>query len=78
MKFLKKFLKSLSIRDLRVRHFGPKARIEATKKGLVSIEENFHQISAKFKSFGFEEIDLAEFKSGSLNAGLGFDVQTTN
>ena len=72
------FLKSLYIKDLRVRHFGPKARIEVAKKELVFIEENFHEISEKFKSFGFEEIELAEFKSGSLNAGLGLNVQTAN
>jgi len=72
------FLKSLYIKNLRVRHFGPKARIEVAKKELVFIEENFHEISEKFKSFGFEEIELAEFKSGSLNAGLGLNVQTAN
>ena len=42
------FLKSLCIKDLRVRHFGQKARIEVSKKELVFIEKNFHKISAKF------------------------------
>ena len=68
------FLKGFHIKDLRVRHFGAKARIEVPKKELVFIEKNFHKISAKFKMIGFDKVDLAEFKSGSLNAGLNLNV----
>lgn len=72
------FLKSMCNKDLRVRHFGQKARIEASKKELLIIEHNFQEILAKFKSFGFEEIELAKFKSGYLNAGLNLNVQAAN
>jgi uncharacterized protein len=64
------YLRGLGIRELRVRYFGKKARIETRKRDFAIIEQNFDQIVAKFKTFGFEEIELAEFKSGALNAAL--------
>ncbi len=67
-------LKEMRIKDLRVRHFGKKARIEVPPKEFVLIEKNFHEISAKFRTIGFDKIDLAEFRSGSLNAGLNLHV----
>jgi uncharacterized protein len=63
-------LRGLGIRELRVRHFSKKARIETHKSDFGIIEQNYNQIIQKFKAVGFEEIELAEFKSGALNAGL--------
>jgi uncharacterized protein len=67
------YLRGLGIRELRVRHFGNKARIETRKHDFRIIEQNYNQIVQKFKAIGFEEIELAEFKSGGLNAVLKFE-----
>lgn len=64
------FLKSLNIKELRVRHFGEKARIEANKGDFEIIRRNFHSIIKKFNTIGFHEIEVMEFKSGSLNSLL--------
>lgn len=64
------FIKSLNIKELRVRHFGKKARIETNKRDFEIINQNFQLITNKFKTIGFNEIELIEFKSGSLNSLL--------
>ena len=64
------YLRGLGILELRVRHFGTKARIETRKRDFAIIEQDFNQIVAKFKTFGFEEFELSEFKSGALNVVL--------
>ncbi|MFQ5709911.1 MAG: ATP-dependent sacrificial sulfur transferase LarE, partial [bacterium] len=56
------YLRGLGIRELRVRHFGKKARIETPKRDFGLIEQNYNQIIQKFKIIGFEEIELTEFK----------------
>ncbi len=61
------FLKDLDIKDLRVRHFGEKARIELHENDIAFVESKINFIKKKFKTFGFEEIELGLFKSGSLN-----------
>lgn len=61
------FLRKLGLRELRVRHFGKKARIETHKNDFKIIEKYYNEIIQKFKSIGFEEIELAEFRSGYLN-----------
>ncbi|MFQ5753314.1 MAG: ATP-dependent sacrificial sulfur transferase LarE [bacterium] len=61
------FLKSLNIRELRVRHFGHRARIETHPEDFEIIQKNFQSISARFNRIGFHEIELQEFKSGALN-----------
>ncbi|HEX9652382.1 MAG TPA: ATP-dependent sacrificial sulfur transferase LarE, partial [bacterium] len=63
-------LRSFNIRELRVRHFGDTARIEANPADLHVIRQNLELISGRFKQIGFAEIDLAEFRSGALNASL--------
>lgn len=64
------FLKTLGIKELRVRHFGEKARIEVSKENFYLIENSYNLILKQFQAFGFKEIVLAEFKSGSLNTVL--------
>ncbi len=61
------FLRGLGIRELRVRHFGDKARIEANSKDLEFIKKEFNLIIHQFQRIGFEEIELKKFRSGALN-----------
>lgn len=61
------FLKSFGIRELRVRHFGKKARIEVNRQDFTTIKERWKQIKLKFDEIGFLEVDFQEFKSGALN-----------
>lgn len=67
------FLKSLDIKELRVRHFGQKAIIETNKQDFYVIQRNFQLIKTKFNKIGFEKIELMEFKSGSLNSLLNLN-----
>ena len=67
------FLKNLGIRYLRVRHLGKKARIEVNKADFEVVEVNSLIITEKFEQLGFDEIDLREFRSGSLNRSLGLN-----
>jgi len=62
------FLKRLGIRELRVRHFGIKARIEVNRGDFEIIHQNLRAIKDQFKILRFDEIELAEFHSGALNA----------
>ncbi len=64
------FLRSLNIKELRVRHFGPKARIETHSEDFDIINQNIQPITDRFNAIGFSEIELVEFKSGALNALL--------
>lgn len=61
------FLKNFGIRELRVRHFGQIARIEVNENDKTKINENLKSISEKFNQIGFDEIEVANFKSGGLN-----------
>jgi len=70
------FLKDFGIRELRVRHFGTKARIEVKEENKTTIDENFESISKKFNELGFNEIEISNFKSGNLN--LVLNVQSAN
>ncbi len=63
------FLKNLNIKDLRVRHFGEKARVELHEVDFPLFESKINLIRKNFKTFGFEEIELIPFKSGNLNLG---------
>lgn len=66
-----KFLKeNFNLNELRVRHFGNKARIEVDKNNFGTIRKNISIINSKFNEIGFNEIELNEFKSGSLNLTL--------
>jgi uncharacterized protein len=64
------YLRSFDIRELRVRHFGGKARIETNPRDFHIVQQSFRVIGEKFKQLGFEEIELAEFRSGALNEKL--------
>lgn len=64
------FLRSYGIRELRVRHFGSKARIEVAKSHFNTVSKHWRDIQGHFSQLGFDEIDLCEFRSGALNADL--------
>ncbi len=64
------YLRRLGIRELRVRRFGKKARIETGQAGFAIIQRNYAALLAKFTAPGFEDIEVVEFKSGALNALL--------
>lgn len=61
------FLKDFGVRELRVRHFGSLARIEVNEENKQIINHNFNLIKKKFNEIGFNEIIIANFKSGNLN-----------
>lgn len=61
------FLKDLGIRELRVRHLGKTARIEVNPKDFSIINFRFRLIRDQFRRIGFQEMEFATFKSGSLN-----------
>ena len=69
------FLRSLGIRQLRVRHHGDVARIEVDGAGRDALmrEENRQTVVERLRSLGYlyVTVDLAGFRSGSLNEGLG-------
>ena len=68
------FLRSLGLRQLRVRHHGDIARIEVDSQGMSTLmrEENRQAVVEKLRSLGYlyVALDLAGFRSGSLNEGL--------
>jgi len=68
------FLRSLGLSQLRVRHHGDIARIEVDSQGMSTLmrEENRQAVVEKLRSLGYlyVALDLAGFRSGSLNEGL--------
>jgi uncharacterized protein len=67
------FLRGLGIRQLRVRHHGDVARIEVEPENIASVVENRERIVRRLKNLGYQyvTIDLAGFRSGSMNETLG-------
>ncbi len=68
------FLLNLGFMQIRVRHHGPVARIEAARTDLLRfLEEDMRtKIIKRFKELGFNHIslDLEGFVSGSMNRSL--------
>jgi uncharacterized protein len=67
-----RFLRSLGLREFRCRHHGEVARLEVHPSDMCLLLEQREAIVAEFKRLGFlwVSMDLAGFKSGSLNALL--------
>ena len=67
------FLRTRGFRQVRVRHHGDIARLEVGPEEMERAFEERAEISAELKAAGFlyVTLDLAGYKSGSLNAGLG-------
>lgn len=66
------FLRSLGIRQLRLRHHGDIARIEVPENDIKIILENREHIIRKFKDIGYKyvSLDLQGYRTGSLNEVL--------
>jgi uncharacterized protein len=66
------FLRGLGIRQLRVRHHDDVARIEVEPDALPIIVEHRERIVRRLKNLGYKYVtlDLAGFRSGSMNEGL--------
>ncbi len=66
------FLRSLGIRELRLRHHGDVARIEVAPNDFNVVLENSERISSELKKLGFKfvSLDLKGFRSGALNEVL--------
>lgn len=67
------FLRGLGIRQLRVRHHGDVARIEVEPADIAAVVEHRERIVRRLKNLGYQyvTIDLAGFRSGSMNETLG-------
>ena len=69
------FLRSLGIRQLRVRHHGSVARIELDEGGIAVLMQSGRRsaVVERFKALGFAYVtlDLAGFRSGSMNEVIG-------
>jgi len=68
------FLRSLGLRQLRVRHHGRVARIELDDSGMAILMSGGrrHAVVERFRRLGFRHttLDLAGFRSGSMNDAL--------
>lgn len=64
-----RYLRGIGLREFRCRHHGDIARIEADPAQFQLLLDNRQRIVTQFRSLGFKwvSIDLAGFKSGSLN-----------
>ncbi|MEP6704237.1 MAG: TIGR00268 family protein, partial [Acidobacteriota bacterium] len=66
------YLRKAGFREFRVRIHGDLVRIEIAREEMAAVLniETVHNLSEKFKSLGFRfvTLDLAGFRSGSLNA----------
>jgi uncharacterized protein len=67
------YLRSLGVRQLRVRHHGDVARIEADEAGLALLVARRSEVVERLKALGYlyVTLDLAGYRSGSLNLPLG-------
>ena len=67
-------LKGLGFRELRVRHYGEKARVEIARSEMAGLESNglAGRVIEAVRSAGYTnvEIDPRGFRSGSLNAAI--------
>lgn len=73
------YLRSLRLRQLRVRHHGDVARIETDEAGLELLIARRAEVVQRLKELGYlyVTLDLAGYRSGSLNAALARQDQTT-
>ena len=67
------YLRSLGLRQLRVRHHEDVARIETDEAGLELLIARRAEVVERLKALGYlyVTLDLAGYRSGSLNAALG-------
>jgi len=61
------YLRGLGVRDLRVRHFGARARVEVGREELGALAPRLDAIRERLRRIGFDEVELCELRSGALN-----------
>lgn len=63
------YLKSIGVRQVRVRHHGEIARIETDAAGIASVTEHRDAVETQLTALGFRfvTLDLGGYRSGSLN-----------
>jgi len=66
------FLRSLGLRQVRLRHHGQVARIEVEESGFALVLQHREAIAARLKEIGFTHValDLKGYQQGSLHAAL--------
>ncbi len=69
------FVKSLGVKELRVRHFDDKAILEVNPLFLDQVRDRFDSIEARFREIGFQDIEIKEFQSGSMNKLANIDAK---
>ncbi|MFN4110776.1 MAG: ATP-dependent sacrificial sulfur transferase LarE [Ignavibacteria bacterium] len=67
-----RYLKTFGFINVRVRHFGNKAKIEVDKELINILYENFEEIKSQFNLIGYKEIEIDSegFVSGKLNRNI--------
>jgi uncharacterized protein len=72
-------LRSLGLRELRVRHYGDTARLEVPLADLALVVERREQVSAAVHDAGYRYVtlDLDGFRSGNLNDALALGASGT-
>ncbi len=69
------FVKSFGARELRVRHFGERAVLEVNPHYRDIVDSNYQEITSKFATIGFHEVEIKEFQSGSLNKLININAK---
>ena len=66
------YLKNMGFLPLRVRHYPKEARLEIAKEQFNHLINNIEEVSLRLKELGFSTVtlDLAGFRSGSMNENL--------
>lgn len=67
-----RFLRRFGFTNVRVRHFGDKAKIEVDKHMISILKLNIEDVESHFESIGYKEIEIDEegFSSGKLNRNI--------
>ncbi|MCX8055975.1 MAG: ATP-dependent sacrificial sulfur transferase LarE [Ignavibacteria bacterium] len=67
-----RFLRSFGFVNIRVRHYGEKAKIEVDKEMINILYENFDEVKSQFEKIGYKEIEIDPegFASGKLNRNI--------
>lgn len=72
------YLRSLGVRQVRVRHHGDVARIETDRDGMALLAADAHRetVVIKLQAIGYRYValDLQGYRSGSLNEGLTLEL----
>ncbi len=69
------FVRSFGAREIRVRHFDRKAVLEVNPVYREIIDKNLSSIEKEFSLLGFSEIEVKDFKSGSLNQLININAK---